>query len=568
MAGRLFARKDMLTAMPNDTQNDPQLNTPGHHASPDKLVNVPRLMTAFYAGHPDVTNPAERVSFGTSGHRGSSLNNSFNYAHILAITQAICEYRAEQKTTGPLYLAQDTHALSEPAFATALEVLAANEEETLIDTDLGYTPTPVLSHAILTHNSGQGSAKADGIVITPSHNPPDDGGFKYNPPTGGPADTSATKWIENRANDLISNKLKDVKRLAYNRALNAPTTKRHDYVSAYVNDLANVIDFDVVRSSGLKLAVDPLGGAGVHYWPRIAAQYKLPLDVLNKYVDPTFRFMTLDWDGRIRMDCSSPSAMASMIANKDKYDVAWACDTDHDRHGIVCKSAGLLNPNHFLAVCIQYLFTNRPEWSDKVGIGKTLVSSSIIDRVAAGLGRKMLEVPVGFKWFVDGLIDGSLGFVGEESAGATFLRRNGSVWTTDKDGLICGLLAAEMTARTGKDPGQLYDELTSKYGSPVYQRVDAAATKDEKAKLGKLSASQVQEKTLAGDAITAVLTEAPGNHAAIGGLKVATESGWFAARPSGTEDVYKIYAESFKGEDHLKQIQAEAKDLVSKALKS
>ncbi|HEY4357905.1 MAG TPA: phosphoglucomutase (alpha-D-glucose-1,6-bisphosphate-dependent) [Acidobacteriaceae bacterium] len=547
--------------------NDQQLNTPGHHASPDKLVNLPRLVTAFYANHPDPAEPGQRVSFGTSGHRGSPLHTSFNYAHILAITQAICEYREAQKTTGPLFLAQDTHALSDPAFATALEVLAANGVDTLIDQDLGYTPTPALSHAILTHNAANGANhQADGIVITPSHNPPEDGGFKYNPPNGGPADTTATKWIENRANELIAAKLQGVKRLAYAKALNAETTRRHDYITAYVNDLANVIDFDVLKGSGLKLAVDPLGGAGVHYWPRIAEQYGLPLEVLNLYVDPTFRFMTLDWDSRIRMDCSSPNAMASMIANKDKYDVAWACDTDHDRHGVVCRSAGLLNPNHYLAVCIQYLFTHRPEWSDKVGIGKTLVSSSIIDRVAAGLGRRMLEVPVGFKWFVDGLIDGALGFVGEESAGATFLRRNGQVWTTDKDGLICGLLAAEMTERTGKDPGELYGELTAKYGAPVYQRVDAACSREDKAKLAKLSASQVKATTLAGDSITAVLTEAPGNHAPIGGLKVATDNGWFAARPSGTEDVYKIYAESFKGEDHLKQIQGEAKELVSAAL--
>jgi phosphoglucomutase len=547
-------------------QETQQFNTPGHLASPDKLVNLPRLVTAFYANHSDPDNPAQRVSFGTSGHRGSALNTSFNYAHILAITQAICEFRATQKTTGPLFLAQDTHALSEPAFATALEVLAANGVTVMIDQDLGYTPTPVLSHAILEYNSSGAKEPADGIVITPSHNPPEDGGFKYNPPNGGPADTSATKWIENRANELIAAKLQGVKRLSYAKALAAETTKRYDYITAYVNDLANVIDFDALRGTTLKLAVDPLGGAGVHYWPRIAEQYKLPLEVLNPYVDPTFRFMTLDWDSRIRMDCSSPFAMASMIANKDKFDVAWGCDTDHDRHGIVTRTTGLLNPNHYLAVCIQYLFTHREGWSDKVGIGKTLVSSSIIDRVAKGLNRPMLEVPVGFKWFVDGLIGGTLGFVGEESAGATFLRRDGTVWTTDKDGLILGLLAAEMTARTGKDPGLLYNELTAKYGNPVYQRIDAAATKEEKAKLAKLNASQVTAKTLAGEPITAILTEAPGNHAAIGGLKVATEDGWFAARPSGTEDVYKIYAESFKGEEHLKQIQEEAKALVAKAI--
>ena len=545
---------------------DPQANTPGHLSSPDRLVNIPRLVTAFYANHPDPAVPAQRVAFGTSGHRGSSLNSSFNYAHILAITQAIVEYRATQNTTGPLFLAQDTHALSEPAFSTALEVLAANGVTVMIDQDLGYTPTPVLSHAILEYNSSGAKTPADGIVITPSHNPPDDGGFKYNPPNGGPADTTATKWIENRANELITNKLQGIKRLAYSKALTAETTHRHDYITAYVNDLGNVINFDALSGTALKLAVDPLGGAGVAYWPRIAEQYRLPVTVLNPYVDPTFRFMTLDWDGRIRMDCSSPFAMASMIANKDLYDVAWACDTDHDRHGIVTRTTGLLNPNHYLAVCIQYLFTHRPEWSEKVGIGKTLVSSSIIDRVAKGLNRTMLEVPVGFKWFVDGLIDGTLGFVGEESAGATFLRRNGSVWTTDKDGLILGLLSAEMTATTGKDPGILYNELTAKYGAPVYQRIDAAATKDEKAKLGKLSPSQVTAKELAGEPITSILTEAPGNHAPIGGLKVTTENGWFAARPSGTEDVYKIYAESFNGQAHLAQIQTEAKALVASAI--
>ena len=546
---------------------DVQLNTPGHLSSPDSLVNLPRLVTAFYANHPDPSVPAQRVNFGTSGHRGSSLTSSFNYEHILAITQAIVEYRAEQSTTGPLFLAQDTHALSEPAFSTALEVLAANGVAVLIDQDLGYTPTPALSHAIITYNAtNSGKPQADGIVITPSHNPPEDGGFKYNPPNGGPADTTATKWIENRANELIAAKLQGVKRLAFSKALNAPTTHRHDFITAYVADLANVIDFAPLAGTTLKLAVDPLGGAGVHYWPRIAEHYKLALNILNPYVDPTFRFMTLDWDSRIRMDCSSPYAMASMIANKDHFDVAWACDTDHDRHGIVTRTTGLLNPNHYLAVCIQYLFTHRPEWSEKVGIGKTLVSSSIIDRVAAGLHRPMLEVPVGFKWFVDGLIDGSLGFVGEESAGATFLRRNGHVWTTDKDGLISGLLAAEMTAVTGKDPGVLYNDLTAKYGAPVYQRIDAAATTEQKAKLARLRPSQVTATTLAGEPITAILTEAPGNHAAIGGLKVTTENGWFAARPSGTEDVYKIYAESFNGPDHLKQIQTEAKALVASAI--
>jgi phosphoglucomutase len=546
--------------------NTAPTNQPGQLPLPATLVDLPRLITAFYALHPDSAIPAQRVTFGTSGHRGSAFHASFNDDHIAAITQAIVEYRASQHTTGPLFLAKDTHALSEPAFTTALEVLAANHIEVMIDEHLGYTPTPVLSHAILTHNQNQKLHRADGIVITPSHNPPEDGGFKYNPPNGGPADTTATKWIENRANDLIANHLSGVKRISYQQALGADTTNRHDYITAYVNDLGSVIDFDVLSGTTLKLAVDPLGGAGVHYWPRIAEHYKLPLEILNRNVDPTFRFMTCDWDGRIRMDCSSPFAMASMIANKAKYDVAFAADTDHDRHGIVTRTTGLLNPNHYLAVCIQYLFTHRPEWSEKVGIGKTLVSSSIIDRVAKGLNRPMLEVPVGFKWFVDGLIDGSLGFVGEESAGSTFLRRNAQVWTTDKDGLIPGLLSAEMTARTGKDPGELYRELTQKYGDPTYQRIDAAATKEQKAKLGKLSPSQVTAKQLAGEPITAILTEAPGNHAPIGGLKVTTENGWFAARPSGTEDVYKIYAESFKGEAHLKQIQTEAQHLVNAAI--
>ncbi|HXE09254.1 MAG TPA: phosphoglucomutase (alpha-D-glucose-1,6-bisphosphate-dependent) [Acidobacteriaceae bacterium] len=541
-------------------------NRPGTLPSPDTLVNIPRLIAAYYALHPEPGDAAQRVAFGTSGHRGNAFAASFNDDHIAAITQAIVEYRKGQGTDGPLFLAQDTHALSEPAFTTALEVLAANSVEVMIDAELGYTPTPALSHAILTYNKGRKSGLADGIVITPSHNPPEDGGFKYNPPSGGPADTTATKWIENRANELIAAKLAGVQRMHYARALAAATTHRHDYISAYVGDLGKVIDFAPLKGTTLKLAVDPLGGAGVHYWPRIAEKYLPQLQVLNPYVDPTFRFMTLDWDGRIRMDCSSPNAMASMIANKDRFDVAWACDTDHDRHGIVTRSTGLLNPNHYLAVAIQYLFTHRPEWSAKVGIGKTLVSSSIINRVAKGLGRPMLEVPVGFKWFVDGLIEGSLGFVGEESAGASFLRRDGTVWTTDKDGLILGLLAAEMTAVTGKDPGQLYAELTAKYGAPVYQRIDASATKAQKAKLGKLSPAQVTAKMLAGEAITAVLTEAPGNHAPIGGVKVTTENGWFAARPSGTEDVYKIYAESFRGPDHLKRIQEEAQAVVNAAI--
>ena len=562
-----------------------QPNQPGTRPAPDTLVNIPRLVTAFYSLHPDAGVAAQRVAFGTSGHRGSAFTASFNDDHIAAIAQAIADYRRANKISGPLFMAQDTHALSEPAFATALEVLAANGTEVFVDDQLAYTPTPTLSHAILTYNaklnggttpskkvfaSGASDCSmqwwADGIVITPSHNPPDDGGFKYNPPNGGPADTGVTRWIEDRANEIIAEKLAGVKRIPYARALAAGTTHRHDYITAYVNDLGNVIDFAPLAGNTLKLAVDPLGGAGVFYWPRIAEKYKLDFQILNPYVDPTFRFMTLDWDGKIRMDCSSPFAMASMIANKDKFDVAWACDTDHDRHGIVTRSSGLLNPNHYLAVAIQYLFTHRPEWKQNVGIGKTLVSSSIIDRVAKGLGRPMLEVPVGFKWFVDGLIDGTLGFVGEESAGASFLRRDGSVWTTDKDGLIMGLLAAEMTAVTGKDPGLLYNDLTVKYGSPIYQRIDAEATPEQKAKLGKLSAAQVTAKTLAGEPITTILTEAPGNHAAIGGLKVTTENGWFAARPSGTEDVYKIYAESFNGQPHLKQIQSEAKALVAAAI--
>lgn len=554
-------------------------NQPGTRPTPDTLTDIPRLITAYYSLHPDPADPAQRVAFGTSGHRGSALHAAFNDDHIAAITQAIVEYRQGQNITGPLFLAQDTHALSDPAFATALEVLAANGVEVMIDSgraegsgNVGYTPTPALSHAILTYNArqrAQNSASpglADGIVITPSHNPPEDGGFKYNPPNGGPADTSATKWIENRANQLLADKLAGVQRFPFAVALRADTTHSYDYITSYVDDLGSVIDFAPLASSELTLAVDPLGGAGVHYWPRIADKYKLRLQILNPYVDPTFRFMTLDWDKRIRMDCSSPYAMASMIANKQLFDVAWACDTDHDRHGIVTRSTGLLNPNHYLGVAIQYLFTHRPQWSAQVGIGKTLVSSSIIDRVAKGLNRPMLEVPVGFKWFVDGLIDGSLGFVGEESAGASFLRQNGQVWTTDKDGLIMGLLAAEMTAVTGKDPGELYADLTSKYGNPVYQRIDAAATKEQKAKLGKLSPSDVTAKTLAGEPITAILTEAPGNHAPIGGLKVTTQDGWFAARPSGTEDVYKIYAESFKGPDHLKQIQTEAQALVNAAI--
>jgi len=549
---------------------DPQA---GKLPDPHRLADLSRLVSAYYTLHPDTDNPAERVSFGTSGHRGSSLHCAFNEDHILAITQAIVEYRAGKGITGPLFLAIDTHALSEPAFRTALEVLAANGIEARIDANsgpggsYGYTPTPALSHAILNYNTGRRDSLADGIVITPSHNPPEDGGFKYNPPNGGPADTDVTKTVENRANDILRAKLAPVKRVPFSHALKADTTRKHDYVTEYVGDLKLVLDMDAIANSGLKLAVDPLGGAGVAYWPRIAETYRLPLTVLSTLVDATFRFMHIDWDGKIRMDCSSPYAMAGMIANKDKYDVSWACDTDHDRHGVVAKSVGLLNPNHYLSVAIEYLFQNRSQWKQDAAVGKTLVSSSMIDRVAAGIDRKVLEVPVGFKWFVSGLSDGSLGFGGEESAGASFLRINGGPWSTDKDGPIMGLLAAEMTARTGKDPGERYQALTAKYGDPVYQRIDAAATKEEKAKLAKLSPEQVTTKELAGDPITQVLTNAPGNGAAIGGLKVATANGWFAARPSGTEDVYKIYAESFRGDDHLKQIQQEAKALVDAALK-
>jgi phosphoglucomutase len=551
-------------------------NSPNAGKLPDPhcLTDLSRLVSAYYTLHPDADNAAEKVAFGTSGHRGSALHAAFNEDHILAITQAICEYRAGQKITGPLFLAMDTHALSEPAFRSALEVLAANGVATKIDIGVpetggqyGYTPTPALSHAILVYNKGRQDGLADGIVITPSHNPPEDGGFKYNPPNGGPADTDVTKWVQDRANDIVRAGMKDVKRIAFKQALNASTTQKHDYYSEYIGDLTNVVDMQAIAASGLKLAVNPLGGAGVHYWQRIADQYKLPLEVLSTIVDATFRFMHIDWDGKIRMDCSSPFAMHGMIDNKDKFDVSWACDTDHDRHGIVARSTGLLNPNHYLAVSIEYLYANRPGWKQDAAIGKTLVSSSMIDRVAGGLGRKVLEVPVGFKWFVNGLVDGSLGFVGEESAGASFLRMDGTAWSTDKDGLILGLLAAEMTARTGKDPGELYQGLTARYGSPVYQRIDAAATKDEKAKLAKLSPEQVTTKELAGEPITQIMTNAPGNGAAIGGLKVATQNGWFAARPSGTEDVYKIYAESFQGEDHLKQIQEEAKQLVNAALK-
>ena len=529
------------------------------------LVDVPLLVSEYYTRSPDPNQRAERVAFGTSGHRGSSLNGAFNERHILAITQAIVEYRRSRGIDGPLFLGIDTHALSRSALGSALEVLAANDVATFVDARGGYTPTPALSHAILAFNRGRRSGLADGIVVTPSHNPPEDGGFKYNPPNGGPADTGITTWIQDRANELLEKDLAGVQRIPLDRARRASTTKPYDYLDAYVADLPSVIDLDAIRGASVKLGVDPLGGAGVAYWGEIADRHALPLTVVRDVIDPSFRFMTLDWDGRIRMDCSSPYAMQPLIGMKDDFDVAWACDTDHDRHGIVSRSAGLLNPNHFLAAAIAYLANHRPEWGADVAIGKTIVSSSIIDRVVAKLGRRLYEVPVGFKWFVAGLADGSLGFVGEESAGATFLRRNGEVWTTDKDGIICGLLAAEMTAVTGRDPGELYAELTKELGAPVYQRIDAPATREQKAILAKLSASDVTDTELAGEPIARTLTTAPGDGAPIGGLKVETKNGWFAARPSGTEEVYKLYAESFLGEEHLRRIQAEAQVLVSRA---
>ena len=538
----------------------------GQKATADVLINIPRLVSAYYTNKPDPAVREQRVAFGTSGHRGSSLDIAFNENHILAVTEALCRYRKTQGIDGPLYLGADTHALSDPAVASALEVLAAHEVPVFIDQDDGYTPTPAISRAILSYNHGRTTGLADGIVITPSHNPPRDGGFKYNPPTGGPADTTATKWVENEANRLLEAGLDGVQRVTLNKALNASTTMRFDYLGAYVDALAGALDFDAIRGAGLKLGVDPLGGAGVAYWPRIADQYKLNLEVVNTEVDPTFRFMTLDWDGKIRMDCSSPYAMASLIALKDRFDVAFASDTDHDRHGIVTRTSGLLNPNHYLAVAIQYLFTNRSRWRADAGVGKTVVSSSMIDRVAASIGRRLDEVPVGFKWFVDGLLSGGLGLGGEESAGASFLQKNGTTWSTDKDGLLLGLLSAEMMAKEGRDPGESYRQLTAQFGEPCYERVDAPATPDQKAILAKLSAAQIQASELAGEPIIQKITEAPSNGAAIGGLKVVTKNGWFAARPSGTENVYKIYAESFLGPKHLKRIQQQARDLIAKAL--
>lgn len=538
----------------------------GQPAPDDMLVDVPKLVTAYFAEIPDASVREQQVAFGTSGHRGSSFERTFNEWHVLAISQAVCDYRARQGISGPLYLGADTHALSAPACASALEVLAANGVDVMLAVNDEYTPTPAVSHAILVYNRGRAEGLADGIVVTPSHNPPDSGGFKYNPPNGGPADGNVTGWIEARANEFLINNLAGVKRLTYDKALRAPTTHRHDYLNTYVADLASVLDLEFIRASGIRMGVDPLGGAGVHYWAAIAAHYGLDLTVVNKAVDPTFRFLSVDWDGRIRMDPSSPYAMAGLIALKDRFDIAFACDTDHDRHGIVTRSVGLMPPNHYLATAIHYLFQHRPQWSAGAAVGKTVVSTQMIDRVAARLGRKLYEVPVGFKWYVDGLFGGALGFVGEESAGATFLRRDGAVWTTDKDGLVPALLAGEITARLGRDPGELYRDLTREFGECFAERCDAPATPAQKRLLSKLSPQQVSSKQLAGDDITAVLSHAPGNGAAIGGLKVATAHGWFAARPSGTENIYKIYAESFRGADHLQRIESEAQAIVDAAL--
>ncbi|MFI6447239.1 phosphoglucomutase (alpha-D-glucose-1,6-bisphosphate-dependent) [Kitasatospora sp. NPDC050543] len=540
----------------------------GEQAGPEDLVDVARLVTAYYALHPDADDPAQRVAFGTSGHRGSSPATAFNEDHIAATTQAICEYRAAQGITGPLFLGVDTHALSEPARVTALEVLAANGVTVLLDGADGYTPTPAVSHAILTHNRVGAGGSADGIVVTPSHNPPADGGFKYNPPHGGPAGSDATGWIQDRANDLIRGGLAGVRRIPYARALAADTTGRYDFLGRYTDDLPSVLDLDAVRAAGVRIGADPLGGASVAYWGRIAETHRLDLTVVNPVTDPTWRFMTLDWDGKIRMDCSSPHAMASLIRRRDEYTIATGNDADADRHGIVTPDGGLMNPNHYLAVAIDYLYRHRPDWPATAAVGKTLVSSSMIDRVADDLKRDLVEVPVGFKWFVDGLLDGSVGFGGEESAGASFLRRDGRVWTTDKDGILLALLASEITAVTGSTPSQHYTELTSRFGSPAYARVDAPADRAQKAALAGLSADRVTADRLAGEPITAVLTEAPGNGAGIGGLKVCTENAWFAARPSGTEDVYKIYAESFHGPEHLAQVQEQARALVGEVLGS
>jgi len=539
----------------------------GKPAAQEIVVNIPSLITAYYTGTPDSTVAGEKVSFGTSGHRGSSFKNSFNENHILAITQTICLYRKEQKISGPLYLGFDTHALSAPAYATTMEVLAANNVEVMIAAGDEYTPTPAISHAILKYNKGRKAGLADGIVITPSHNPPDDGGYKYNPPNGGPAGNEITDWIEKKANELLLNKLTKVKRISFDRAIKALTTHRYDYLNTYVNDLGNIIDMEVIRHSKIKMGVDPLGGAGVHYWEPIAEKYHLDLTVVNKIVDPTFSFMTVDWDGQIRMDPSSPYAMQRLIAMKDNFDIAFACDTDHDRHGIVTKSEGLLNPNHYLSVVIFHLLQHRQNWKNTAAVGKTVVTTQLIEQIAAKLNRKMFDVPVGFKWFVDGLLDGSLCFGGEESAGASFSRLDGSVWTTDKDGFIPALLSAEITAKTGNDPGKIYNNLIREFGEPFYDRIEAKATPEQKEKWKKLSASQMEQPDLAGEKITNVLTNAPGNGAPIGGLKVTTANGWFAARPSGTENIYKIYAESFLSKDHLQKIINEAQTIVDSILK-
>ena len=530
------------------------------------LVNIPRLVSAYYTHKPDISDPSQRVGFGTSGHRGSPLNNSFNEDHILAISQAICEYRQAKNITGPLFIGKDTHGLSEPALASGLEVFAAAGITVMIQEGFGYTPTPVISHAILTHNRGKKQGLADGVVITPSHNPPQDGGFKYNPPSGGPADTETTKVIENRANEILGSGLKDVKRMPYEMALGADTTHNYDYLTPYVEDLKNIIDMDVIANGSVKIGVDPLGGSAVDFWDPIAEKYGLSIEVVNREVDPTFSFMTVDKDGKIRMDCSSPYAMANLIKLKDDFDIAFGNDPDCDRHGIVTGSGGLMNPNHYLSVAVWYLFQSRTDWKGEAAVGKTLVSSSMIDRVSAHLNRRLSEVPVGFKWFVDGLIDGSYGFGGEESAGASFLRRNGEVWTTDKDGIIMDLLACEITAKSGRDPAELYQELEEKFGSPIYERIDAPATMKQKTALKGLSAEMVTAEELAGEPIVAKLTHASGNNAPIGGLKVVAENGWFAARPSGTEDIYKLYAESFKGQEHLREIQAEAQAIIDAAL--
>jgi len=538
----------------------------GKKVTPAMLVNVPRLVTAYFTGKPDPAVSAQRVAFGTSGHRGSALDLAFNENHILAISQAICVYRKNKGIDGPLFIGIDTHALSEPALASALEVFAANDVEVMVDADGGFTPTPVISHAILTYNRDRPRGLADGVVITPSHNPPSDGGFKYNPPNGGPADTDATGWIERTANEILADGATQIRRIPYERARRSSAIHRHDYVGAYVGDLANVIDMDAIRASGVRIGIDPLGGAAVHFWPAIIARYGIAATVVNAATDADFRFMTADWDGKIRMDCSSPHAMTGLVDMRERFDVAFANDPDADRHGIVCRSAGLMNPNHYLAAALSYLFQNRPGWRADSGIGKTIVSSSIIDRVAAQLGRKLIEVPVGFKWFVGGLLDGSLAFGGEESAGAAFLRRDGTVWTTDKDGVILGLLAAEITGRTGQDPGQLYERLTGELGASFYERIDAPANPAQKDLLKKLSPDRLGATTLAGDPIRGVLSRAPGNDQPIGGIKAISDSGWFAARPSGTEDVYKIYAESFLSAAHLQRIQQEARDIVTAAL--